>query len=260
MEDISVEGNDVSSDSSLDGVSEDSKLDISEEAPLETIDEDSVTDITAESDTKLDGEISLDIVDQSEGNDDEYSLTRDLYGGKYEDLLEQGAETDESGRIVVSDEQDVVLTPEGDLIGPYDQLKNHLHEEGLQASRDGEKITWEAHHLVESRFLDDLGLSSNDAPSVALDANEHMNLIHGQDGVDQELPRGVLYDADQVIDGTTTAYENIGRAEWNEYVQSYMYEHRSEIMSAYEQGDVTGATEEDIDRVGEYLDSLESDS
>ena len=159
----------------------------------------------------------------------------------------------------------ITSTSDGHLYGSYADLKAHLKNVGASGSRSGDKITYEAHHLLEDRLMKIFGIGQEEGYCVAVEANEHMQALHGKFGVDFHLPKGkpgelVAYDIWDVVDGHATAYEENGRPEWAQQARKYAYEQRQRIIDAYRSGIVPWATEEYADEVARYLETLGGDS
>lgn len=190
------------------------------------------------------------------GNDAEgerYALSRQVFAGLYSDLQREGYAPDESGIIHPTGHPGVEITPHGDVYGSYQELTDYLSSEELTTRRGAELTGLEAHHLLEDRTMEPFGFSKGEGPCVAVYAHEHAELVHGENGVDHQLPRGYRYDIWDVVEGHTQAYEDIGRPEWADKVRGYVRANRERIITAYEDGTVSWATEKDVQKVKKYM-------
>lgn len=198
---------------------------------------------------------------------DDFSATREEFAGLYQSLREAGQKPEDNGALHPPGHPKVDLMPNGDVFGSYDDLNAYLKAQELSTRRGAEIMGFEAHHLIEDHWLKCFGFSSGEAPCVAIYQNEHMQLVHGEDGIPFELPSivkseqgetvpGVLYDIDTLVEGHTKVYQEIGRPEWADRLRNYVRDNQERIMEAYENGTVPGATSEDSARVRRYLRSL----
>lgn len=196
--------------------------------------------------------------DSDEEPEDDYPEARQGFAALYDTLQQQeGIIPDqESGAIYPPEHQGVKIMPNGDVYGPHQELREFLRSEQLTSHRGSDVMGFEAHHLLESRMMEPFGFSEVEGLCVATYADEHMNLVHGKDGVDLQLPRGYRYDIEDVVEGHMQAYNDIGRPEWAEAVRNYVQANQERIIQAYGDGTVPWATDEDVERAREYLRSL----
>jgi len=198
---------------------------------------------------------------------DEFPATREGFVGLYKSMQEAGQTPEANGALHPSEHPGVDLMPNGDVFGSYDDLDAYLKSQELSGRRGAEVMGFESHHLIEDHWMQTFGFSRGEAPCVAVYADEHMQLAHGEEGIASELPRtvkledgekvsGVLYDIDTLVKEHTKVYQEIGRPEWAEHLRRYVSENRERILQAYQDGTMAWATPKDVARARKYLQSL----
>ena len=75
----------------------------------------------------------------------------------------------------------IYLSRRGDVIGPYEKLRDYRSKGGWLPEKLKGKQT-QAHHLVEQRFSSLFGLSNTETPAVLLTQTEHTSRI-GSGGI-----------------------------------------------------------------------------
>lgn len=109
--------------------------------------------------------------------------------------LKAGSKTDDvvDALKVLNKTQRVDAIKDGAVVLPYKALKKLSKGTGL-----------EAHHLIEKRFADVLGINSNDILSIALDKDTHQKITNA---MREKLPYSTLfnrrnYSAQDIWDAT----------------------------------------------------------
>jgi hypothetical protein len=188
----------------------------------------------------------------------DYPESRAVFSDWNRDLRNEGAAPiDRSGTVTMPGHPEIELSRKGDLFGPYARVHEFLKERGATERRGQEMVGMEAHHLIEDRLLRPFGFSRGEAPAVAIYAHEHAELVHGGDErVEWELPKGVVYDIDDIVDVHVKSYAAIGRPEWGEQVKQFVASNEARILDAYRDGTVPGVTASDISRIERFFHSL----
>src|SRR6185312_1342920 len=78
----------------------------------------------------------------------------------------------DSGYVTLSGDNygDVDITPDGDVYGTYDDVKEFLQECDLTGLTPSENFSVEAHHLFQEEFIGKFGgLDTGQVPAVPLD-------------------------------------------------------------------------------------------
>lgn len=121
--------------------------------------------------------------------------------GKY--VVKAGSKTDDvvDALKVLNKAQKIDVIKDGGVVLPYKALKKLSKGTGL-----------EAHHLIEKRFADTLGIKSNDILSIAIDKETHQKITNA---MRNELPYSTLfnrknYSAQEIWNATKKVYTDLG--------------------------------------------------
>lgn len=218
---------------------------------------------TAEPANELDALTAEEKGDLDTYEGDDYTFTRDSFKQLYQSYRDQGVPMDEeTGILRLDDYPDVEFHPNGDVFGPYEKVREYLKEHELAHKPGGTDLGFETHHLLQHHSMQHFGIDRDDGLSVALDHEEHREMIHGasdetgKNYLNFELPKGMAFDIEDVIESHVTFYQEYGRPEWGERLRAHVREHREQIIDAYENGKVVGANGGDVQRAKRYLRDL----
>ena len=182
---------------------------------------------------------------------------QNLFVGQYRALVKEGIAPDATtGAIHLGGYSNVEIMPNGDVFGTYRELKDYLKSEKLTSRRGSKTSGLGAHRLFEDRFMSRFGLSKEEGLCVAIYADEHMDVAHGERGVDFDLPHNAVFEIRDVVEGHISAYNDAGRPEWSHRLLGFVRDNRERIIGAYENGAVRWATKTDIEKARKYLRSL----
>lgn len=152
----------------------------------------------------------------------------------YSDIKpDENYQLDDMGDLHAKAYGSVVITPEGDIFGDYSDLRGFLQDTETTGPREkiigGESTpTMEAHHLIHQEVLRQVGISSDEGPSVALWSDEHMRNIHANIGVPVEISS-----VDGLKEYYVESYNKLGLPEWSERVSNFVDQHRETIEQNY---------------------------
>lgn len=137
----------------------------------------------------------------------------------------------EDGTIRFSD-NNMEITPQGDLAGPYAEMGSFLNAHGLSGPRGDGKNHMEAGHILAAETCEKAGIDPKTAPCIAVDASGHMNDLHGSAGF---LSGSIYKDVDHMIDDHRSVYSSLGAPEWGERAASFIDSHRAAIESSLQE-------------------------
>ena len=120
-------------------------------------------------------------------------------------------------------ENDVEITPQGDIFGCHAAIKDYLKRAGVTGKRAEDVTNLESHHLIPSEVLRLVGIDENDGIAVAVDADEHMKVIHGPGGIEKNL---WFTDVDDLKDYYVGKYKEFGVPEWGKKVEEFIEKYR----------------------------------
>lgn len=190
-----------------------------------------------------------------------YQASRTIFSEMYKAALASGVIAQSDGSISFPEAPNALVMPNGDAFGSYDELKAALKDWQLKAVRNSDLSGIEAHHLLENSQMQTFGFSRGELPCVALDSDEHMNLVHGNDdgsriGLNAHFSSGGRGDIWDIVDSHVETYTSIGRTEWAGAVKDYVRANGDRIISAYETGQVSWSTPALVNQVKQYISSL----
>lgn len=138
-----------------------------------------------------------------------------------------------TGKLVAGDKYpEVSVHANGDVIGPYDQVRTMYSDAGL-TSKGGQEPYMEAHHLLHESIIKDHGLDSSKAPSVGLYSDEHRGPAGHPFGT-QPRSHDLIVNAEDALDN----YEDQGHRRWSGALKGYLKENEAHIRSKYSSDDV----------------------
>lgn len=188
----------------------------------------------------------------------EMASSRDLLRSLCKSVHQTDVDDHASTRIDLTAYPNLEFLPDGEIFGPYAELRRFLTDRSLAGTRAEGQITFEAHHLLEDRMMAHFDISHEEGLAVAIEATEHMGEVHGELGIDFHLPRSqpdqpIAYDIWDVVDGHINAYDELGLTAWSIRVRQYVSANHERILAAYQDGTVAWATTEDGERAKQYL-------
>jgi hypothetical protein len=188
---------------------------------------------------------------------------RETFRPEYEDLITR-LSADGDGIIQPDPHLPTVeMRPNGDVSGSYGELRKYLKSLALTGRR-GAISSMEAHHLLENGLMSWFGIAQEDGLAIALESG-----LGGASGVEHSffsaqlpnylhpgVPRGGVYDIDQVLQAHQQMYRESGYPEWADRIEDFVRENRGVIRAQYENDLIPGADTAVKDRVFRYLDAL----
>lgn len=190
-----------------------------------------------------------------------YQASRTFFSEMYKSAITSGVTLQKDDSISFPEAPNVLIMPNGDAFGSYDELGDALKEWRLKANRNSDLIGIEAHHLLMNSQMESFGFSQEELICVAIDSDEHMNLIHGDNegssiGLNAYFPSGGKSDIWDVVESHIEVYKKNGRHEWVGVIKDYVRANGDRIISAYESGLVHWSTPDLVSKAKHFISSL----
>ncbi len=142
----------------------------------------------------------------------------------------------DQGNIEARPFNSVEITSEGDIFGKHEDVKDFLRACEVTERRDDTKSTFESHHLVGAKILENAGLNPNDGIAVAVSSGDHMEILHGIAGAD---PQAEFNSTDELISYYTEKYGEMGVPEYGKKAVGFIDEHQDHFDILFESDAVT---------------------
>jgi hypothetical protein len=175
------------------------------------------------------------------------SVGKDLYSG----AVKEG--TVKPGEIVKHPKRATVeLHPDGNMYGPFNQLRPVLKEAELTAS--GKKFDFEAHHLLEENQAANFGITKNEGWCVGLEVTDHQEFSRFMRG---SLSKKNKWPIHELYQAHVDMYTMNGHPEYVTQLRRFLRDMKPKIVRAYETGRAPGSRDEAVMvEVRKFLNSL----